>query len=300
MPAAFGHRATLATNGREALDLIRSGLYRLVISDWEMPEMTGIELCRQIRHRQSSGYVYTILLTVRQGTQSIVEGLDAGADDFVTKPFQPEELRQRIRTGERILALESREVTIFSLAKLAESRDPDTGTHLERIREYCRSLASDLSRKVKFRDQMDGAYVELIYMTSPLHDIGKVGIPDRVLLKPSRLTREEFEVMKQHTVIGSQTLEAATHAHPGAKYLGMAQDIVRSHHERFEGGGYPDGLAGEEIPLCADCRLSRRVRRTNDQAGLQAGIPPRGGLSDHSRRQRKPIRSRYCGCVPRQ
>ncbi len=98
---------------------------------------------------------------------------------------------------------------------------------------------------------MDGAYVELIYMTSPLHDIGKVGIPDRVLLKPSRLTREEFEVMKQHTVIGSQTLEAATHAHPGAKYLGMAQDIARSHHERFEGGGYPDGLAGEEIPLCA-------------------------------------------------
>jgi putative two-component system response regulator len=250
--AAFGHQVTLAGNGREALELIRTGLYRLVISDWEMPEMTGIELCRQIRHRRFSGYVYTILLTARQGTQNIVEGLDAGADDFITKPFQPEELRLRIRTGERILALESREVTIFSLAKLAESRDPETGAHLERIREYCRSLARDLSRKERFRDQVDGDYVQLIYMTSPLHDIGKVGIPDRILLKAGPLTREEFEVMKQHTAIGSETLEAAARAHPGAKYLGMARDIARSHHERFHGGGgYPDGLTGESIPLCA-------------------------------------------------
>lgn len=249
--AAFGYQVTLAANGRKALERIRTGLYRLVISDWEMPEMTGIELCRQIRQRQFSGYVYTILLTAREGTQSIVEGLDAGADDFITKPFQPEELRLRIRTGERVLALESREVTIFSLAKLAESRDPETGAHLERIREYCRSLAWDISHNARFREQVDGDYVQLIYMTSPLHDIGKVGIADHILLKPGPLTPEEFEAMKQHTVIGSQTLEAAARAHAGAKYLCMARDIARSHHERFNGGGYPDGLAGEAIPLCA-------------------------------------------------
>jgi putative two-component system response regulator len=249
--AAFGHQVALARNGREALEMIRTGLYRLVISDWEMPEMTGIELCREIRRRQFSGYVYTILLTARAGTRSIVEGLDAGADDFLTKPFQPEELRVRIRTGERILALESREVTIFALAKLAESRDPETGAHLERIRDYCRCLAWDLSRKARFRHEVDGDYVQLIYMTSPLHDIGKVGIRDGILRKPGPLTPEEFEIMKQHTLIGSETLEAAASAHPGAKYLRMARDIARSHHEHFDGSGYPDGLEGEAIPLCA-------------------------------------------------
>jgi putative two-component system response regulator len=122
---------------------------------------------------------------------------------------------------------------------------------LERIREYCRCLAWDLSRKARFRDQVDGDYVQLIYMTSPLHDIGKVGIRDGILRKPGPLTAEEFEIMKQHTVIGSETLEAAASAHPGARYLGMARDIARSHHEHFNGAGYPDGLEGEAIPLCA-------------------------------------------------
>jgi len=245
-----GHQVTLARNGREALGLMRSGLYRLVVSDWEMPEMTGIELCRNIRQRFASGYVYIILLTTRRGTQNIVEGLNAGADEFITKPFEPDELIVRVRTGERILNLESREVTIFSLAKLAESRDAETGAHLERMREYCRVLADHLSRQGKYRGQVDGNYVQLIYMTSPLHDIGKVGIPDAILMKPGPLTPEEFEIMKQHTVIGSKTLDSAVHAHPEAQFLCMARDIARSHHERFDGSGYPDGLAAEAIPLC--------------------------------------------------
>ena len=246
----LGHEVTPASNGREALELMRSGSYRLVVSDWEMPEMSGIELCRHIRKRFSSAYVYMLLLTARRGTQNIVEGLNAGADDFITKPFEPQELGVRIHAGERILSLESREVTIFSLAKLAESRDQETGAHLERIREYCRILADHLSAEETFRDEMDGEYVQLIYMTSPLHDIGKVGIPDRILLKPGPLTREEFDVMKQHTVIGSSTLDAAASAHPEARYLWMARDIARSHHERFDGSGYPDGLAGHNIPVC--------------------------------------------------
>jgi putative two-component system response regulator len=246
----WGYEVTVADNGRTALELIRSGLYRLVVSDWEMPEMSGIELCRHIRQRYSSGYVYVILLTARRGTQNIVDGLDAGADDFISKPFQPQELCVRIRAGERILSLESREVTIFSLAKLTESRDPETGAHLERMREYCRVIAEHLSRQEKFHDQVDGDYVQLIYLTSPLHDIGKVGIPDRILLKPGPLTAEEVEIMRQHTIIGSDTLDAATRAYPEARFLGMARDIARSHHEWYCGGGYPDGCAGENIPLC--------------------------------------------------
>ena len=246
----LGHEVTAASNGREALQLMRSGSYRLVVSDWEMPEMSGIELCRHIRKRFSSAYVYILLLTARRGTQNIVEGLNAGADDFISKPFEPQELGVRIHAGERILSLESREVTIFSLAKLAESRDQETGAHLERIREYCRLLADHLSTQDRFRDAMDGEFVQLIYMTSPLHDIGKVGIPDRILLKPGPLTREEFDIMKQHTIIGSSTLDAAASAHPEARYLWMARDIARSHHERFDGSGYPDGLAGDDIPVC--------------------------------------------------
>ncbi|MGO9111476.1 MAG: HD domain-containing phosphohydrolase [Thermoguttaceae bacterium] len=248
--AQFGYQVTVAHDGREALDLVRSGQFRMVVSDWEMPKMTGVELCREIRQRSASGYVYVILLTSRQGTQNVVDGMNSGADDFVNKPFQPQELVVRIRAGERILAMESRELIIFSMAKLAESRDPETGAHLERMREYCRVIAEHLSRQAKFREQVDGDYVQLIYMTSPLHDIGKVGIPDHILLKAGRLTSEEFEIMKEHAEIGARTLDAAAAAHPEAKFLCMAREIARCHHEKFDGSGYPNGLAGEEIPLC--------------------------------------------------
>jgi putative two-component system response regulator len=246
----FGHHVSSARNGLEAMELMRNTSYRLVVLDWEMPGMSGIDLCRHIRRRYASGYVYIILLTARRGTQNIVEGLNAGADDFISKPFEPQELCVRVHAGERILALESHEVTIFSLAKLAESRDQETGAHLERMREYCRLLADHLSPQEKFREEVDSDFVQLIYMTSPLHDVGKVGIPDKILLKPGPLTAEEFEIMKRHTVIGSKTLDAALDLHPEAKFLCMARDIARSHHERFDGSGYPDALAAEDIPLC--------------------------------------------------
>jgi len=246
----LGHQVTAARDGREALQLMRRGSYRMVISDWEMPEMDGLELCRQIRQRYCSKYVYIILHTVRCGAQNIIDGLNAGADEFITKPVDPEELRVRVRTGERILALESREVTILSLAKLAESRDEETGAHVDRMREYCRVIAEYLSQQDKFCEEVDGDFVHLIYLTSPLHDIGKVGVPDRILLKAGPLTEDEFEVMKQHAVTGGMTLDSAIYAHPEAKFLCMARDIARSHHERFDGSGYPHGLAGTAIPLC--------------------------------------------------
>ena len=245
-----GYEVEVARNGREALEILRTGRHRLVVTDWEMPEMDGIQLCRKIRERHFSGYIYVILVTCREGTANVVEGLDAGADDFIAKPFQPAELCVRLRTGVRLLSMESRDVTIFSLAKLTESRCPETGAHLERIREYCRVIARHLSRQEKFRDEVDGDYAQLIYLTSPLHDIGKVGIPDSVLLKPGPLEPAEYEIMKSHALIGAETLDAAARIQPDAEFLRMARDIALTHHERFDGSGYPRGLAGREIPLC--------------------------------------------------
>lgn len=248
--AHFGYEVAGASNGLEALELIRSGRFRLVVSDWEMPGMSGVELCREIRRRSASGYTYFILLTSRTGTRDLVDGLRAGADEFLSKPFNPLELEVRLRVAKRILSLESRDVVIFSLAKLAEARDPETGAHLERIREYCRVIGQHLCGLEEFRNEIDGDFVEMLYLTSPLHDIGKVGIPDNVLLKPGALTREEFEVMKQHATIGGATLSAAASAHPEAKYLQMARDIALSHHEKYDGSGYPAALSGKQIPLC--------------------------------------------------
>jgi putative two-component system response regulator len=215
-----------------------------------MPEMSGIELCRSIRSSGFMNYIYVILLTTRRDASDSIEGMTAGADDLMLKPFQPSELTLRLRTGERLLGLETRDLLIFVLAKLAESRDNDSGTHLERVRMYSRVIAEHLARQPKFRDQVNADFVRLIYLTCPLHDIGKVAVPDSVLLKPSALTREEFELMKSHTTHGAETLDAALHEFPAARYLQMARDIAASHHEWYDGSGYPAGLSGNDIPLC--------------------------------------------------
>jgi putative two-component system response regulator len=246
----FGYDVTVARNGREAFELLRSGEIRMLVSDWCMPEMTGLELCRRIRQRRSGTYVYIIMLTSNSSTKDVVEGLNAGADDYITKPFQPEELQVRLRVGERVLSLESRDLTIFALAKLAESRDPDTGAHLERIREYCRVMAEELVRSHASVEDIDDDFVHMIYLTSPLHDIGKVGIPDQVLLKPGPLTYDETEIMKRHTEIGGETLDTLANTHSEARFLLMARDIAWTHHERYDGSGYPRGLSGRNIPLC--------------------------------------------------
>jgi putative two-component system response regulator len=263
-----GHEVDAAADGVQALQLLRRGEHRLVISDWEMPEMDGLDLCRAIRSRDHGGYIYLILLTSRDGSASLVEGLAAGADDFITKPFNPQEMIARVRVAERILSMEMRDVTIFALAKLAESRDSETGEHLERVQNYCRILAQHLCQTGQYADEVDAAFVSLIYETSPLHDIGKVAIPDCVLLKPGRLSDDEFAIMKTHTTTGGETLEAAARKHPKARYLKLAREIAESHHEKWDGTGYPRGLKGTAIPLSGrivaladvyDALVSKRV-----------------------------------------
>jgi putative two-component system response regulator len=241
---------TATDNGRDALDILCQGSCQLVVADWEMPEMSGIELCRSIRSSGFMNYIYVILLTSRREASDSIEGMTAGADDMMLKPFQPSELTLRVRAGERLLGLETRDLLIFVLAKLAESRDNDTGSHLERVRTFSRVIAEHLARQPKFRDQVNADFVRLIYLTSPLHDIGKVAVPDAVLLKAGPLSREEFDLMKLHTTHGAETLDAALREFPAAGYLRMARDIAASHHEWYDGSGYPCGLSGNEIPLC--------------------------------------------------
>lgn len=263
-----GYDVLTAANGREALEVLTASDCRMVISDWVMPEVNGPTLCRAIRDGDFSNYIYIILLTVRSSHQDVIEGLSAGADDFMTKPFHPGELRVRIRAGERILSLETRDLTLFALAKLAESRDPEMGDHLERVRRYAKVLGERLAALPKYGTLIDSEYLRLLFLTSPLHDIGKVAIKDEVLLKPGKLTADEYELMKTHTLKGAYTLQTAIEQHPQATFLQMARDIALTHHERYDGTGYPAGLAGDEIPLCGrivavadvyDALTSRRI-----------------------------------------
>lgn len=176
---------------------------------------------------------------VRSNTETMVE-------DFSVRI----ELEQRVQAQLRELA-EGQLAVIFALSKLAESRDTDTGLHLERVREYCRLLADELSGHPAFAGQITPEFVELVYRASPLHDIGKVAIPDAILRKPGKLTPEEYEVMKTHASLGAQTLRDVFRLYPQNQFVRVGIDIAESHHEKWDGSGYPAGKGGTEIPLAA-------------------------------------------------
>lgn len=263
-----GLECDVVHDGDEALRALETKDIQLALIDWEMPGLSGPELCKRVRSEITGRYIYLILVTGRDSSSDIVEGLGAGADDYVRKPYSQEELAVRIRAGIRVASLETRDVTIFAMARLAESRDPETGAHLERVRAYCRALAEEMRREQVYKDEVDAEFVQLIYQTSPLHDIGKIGIPDSILLKPDHLSDSEYQIMKSHTQIGFETLDDAARQFPTAKFLSMARDIAISHHERWDGTGYPRGLKGEAIPLCGrviavadvyDALVSKRV-----------------------------------------
>jgi putative two-component system response regulator len=275
------YQVIAAASGEECLDKVRSDSPDLVLLDIMMPGLDGYEICRRIKNSPMGPFTQVILISGRATAHERIGGYRAGADDYVIKPFNHDELLAKVRIQFRLreslmnlwqanariqefnLSLEhlvqqrtneilaTRDLAIFALAKLAESRDHETGEHINRMRYYSLTLAQQLRRASPYAERIDEQFPQDLFRSSPLHDIGKVGIPDAILLKPGKLTWEEFEVMKTHTTIGADALrEAAEHGRCGS-FLEMAIDIARHHHEQFDGTGYPDGLAGEEIPLSA-------------------------------------------------
>jgi putative two-component system response regulator len=215
-----------------------------------------------------------IFISALSDTSEKLEAFSIGGVDYITKPFHIEEVYARVATHLKLHKLqleiekyneklekvveaqvkeivESQMATIFAVAKLAESRDDDIGRHLERTQLICRAIAFKLSMQKEYTTLITRNYVDNIYYACPLHDIGKVAIPDKILLKPGKLTPEEFEVMKTHTVLGAETLGKVLDNYPNNHFIKMGIAIARSHHERWDGRGYPDGLAKNNIPLSA-------------------------------------------------
>lgn len=260
--------------GAAALDWAAGNPSDLILLDVIMPVMDGFELCARIKADERLKDIPVIFISAMNDLKTKVKAFGAGAVDYITKPFEMEELHTRVRTHlqtrtmqvrltrpnqelERLVEQKVREIsdsqlaTILPLAELAESRDDETGNHLERVQILCAVLAEHLSGTQAYRHLIDRTFITDIYHASPLHDIGKVGIPDRILLKPGRLDPDEFGIMKTHSVIGADTLEAVRLKYRGNAFIDMGISIARWHHERWDGRGYPDGLAGEKIPLSA-------------------------------------------------
>ena len=245
-----GYEVIATHSCREALELVREGLCHLVLADAEAEgPLSALAMCRTIRREEMWGYVYIIIMTSRDQPPERVAGLTAGAADFIGKPYYAAELVARVRSGQRLLSRDTRHVAIFVMAKLAESRDPETGLHLERVQSYARLLAQELAATAKYRTSITANFIRWIYLTSPLHDIGKVAIPDYVLLKPGRLTDREFALMKTHTTLGANTIDIALRKFPEAEFLRIAREITATHHERIDGTGYPRQMRNAEIPL---------------------------------------------------
>jgi putative two-component system response regulator len=278
-----------AENGREAFRILeKEPDIRLVITDLNMPIEDGFELISKVRGSDLR-YRYIIVLTSSEDEGALVKALSLGADDYIAKPVKPEELRLRVKGGIRLLRMEIQEELILSMAKLAEYRSDETGYHLERVQHYTRILAMDLSRKypeLKISTQVAEEFVRV----SPLHDIGKVAIPDSILHKAGKQTVQEIEVMKTHTNIGGQLLKDI-YTKSRSSYLKTAYEAAMHHHERYDGNGYPFGLQGEEIPIVArivaladmyDAMTSERCYKqaSGHEEAKEAIIKERGGQFD--------------------
>ncbi|MFZ2959607.1 MAG: two-component system response regulator [Candidatus Ozemobacteraceae bacterium] len=270
------YRLKVATGGIRALK-IAQGDERpdLIVLDVTMPDLDGFEVCRRLKADPATARIPVIFLSARDQVFDETHGFQVGAVDYVTKPVIPEILRARVQThvelklareeiernnvqleqkvAERTAELvQAQEVTIQSLAALAETRDTDTGLHIVRTGRYMRALSEEMAKHPHYAPSLSRGDIELICKSAALHDIGKVGIPDHILLKPGRLTPEEFDLMKQHAEFGARAIEKAERMmgvdHTNS-FLRYAREIAQTHQEKWDGTGYPRGLKGEQIPV---------------------------------------------------
>ena len=287
------YKVKVANSGEKALRIATTGQPPdVVLLDVMMPEMDGYEVCRRLKANPATRNVPIIFLTAKSEVEDEKLGLDLGAVDYITKPISPpitlarvrnhlmlkehadflrdqnEFLEQEVQERTReVVAIQ--DVTILAMASMAETRDPETGNHIRRTQFYVKALAERLKEHPRFSAVLSDSYIKLLFKSAPLHDIGKVGIPDRILLKPGRFEPHEFEIMKTHTTLGRAAIEHAERSlgTPMA-FLSIAKEIAYSHQEKWDGSGYPEGLAGEAIPVSArlmavadvyDALISRRV-----------------------------------------
>jgi putative two-component system response regulator len=286
------YRVKVANNGSKALQIALDTPPDLILLDIMMPGMDGYEVCHQLLHNPVTRGIPIIFLTAKASIEDETKGLELGAVDYITKPISPSIVKARVRNHLLLKAsadflkdkasyLENevwkrtrevraiQDVTILALASLAETRDSDTGNHIRRTQFYVRILAEKLREHEPFAQQLNDNTIAMLFKSAPLHDIGKVGIPDRILLKPGRLTEAEFEIMKTHAELGRDAIQAAENQlGTEVEFLTTAKEIAYGHHEKWDGSGYPLGLAGETIPLSArlmaladvyDALISRRV-----------------------------------------
>jgi len=253
-----------------------------VLLDIDMPKMRGTEVLGALRRNPPCPHLKIIMVSGRATGDEMAQMLAAGADDYLGKPCSVVQLLERVKAALRLKAaqdrsdllhrrllaanhelernlagrdsdlVQARSALVLALAELVARRDIETGAHLLRLQHYCRSLAEEAAALPGFAGQIDPPFIELLECCAPLHDIGKVAVPDHILLKPGRLTDEERLVMQQHTVVAAETLEKVARRHGfAAAFLQMAVEIARHHHERYDGRGYPDRLAGDAIPPAA-------------------------------------------------
>ncbi len=269
-----GYQVFSFPSGEMALKAAEKNVPDLFLLDVMMPGLDGFEVCAKLKADPKLADVPIIFLSALSDVADKVKAFNCGGIDYITKPFQFEEVDARVSTHLNLRALQekleahnlrlqelvdeqvkeisdSQMATIFALAKLAESRDYETGAHLERVQGYCRTLAEGLMESPEYGKQIDYGFITTLYKACPMHDIGKVAIPDRILLKPGKLTTDEFEVIKAHTTMGADTLLSVLKRYPRNAFVNMGIDIARSHHERWDGRGYPHGLSKDAIPLSA-------------------------------------------------
>ena len=269
-----GYKIRAVINGQMALTAARTTPPDLVLLDINMPDMDGYEVCKHLKEDQKLKDIPVIFVSALSETIDKVKAFSCGGVDYIAKPFHLEEVKARVETHLQLRRLrieledhvlnlqklvdeqvkeisDSQMATIIAMAKMAELRDDATGEHIERVQILSKQLSIEIGKSPAYHRLIDEPFIENIFQASSLHDIGKVGISDSILLKPGKLTPDEFEIMKKHTVIGSEKLKAVQVNYPKNTFIQMGITITRSHHEKWNGSGYPDGLAGEDIPVPA-------------------------------------------------